>query len=116
MALTLLTSERLDLTIVRGTTFTYNFSIVDQNNAVVDLTGFGFDGEVRINVSGALLATFTGTMATPTTGDVAVSMASSETENEHVGQYTYDWRLQSGTTVYTPYYGRCDLVAGSTDI
>jgi len=115
MALSIITiAPRVDIEMPAGALFQEDIELRDKNNQQIDLTGFTFDGEVRINVSGAIIANFIGLVTASGAGAVRVTMLPAETRNEKVGSYDYDWRLRLGTTEYIPRYGIFRLLPGVT--
>lgn len=83
---------KANLLIDQGTDFTASIDIVDDNNDVVDLTGYTGRAQLRKNYVSSTYYSFSVGISN-TQGIVTLSMSSNTTANIEAGRYVYDCLL-----------------------
>ena len=90
---------KANLTIDQGATFTTSIQLTDQNNEILDLTGYSGASQMRKHYTSSNSTSFTVTLVA-NTGEVSLSLTSSQTANLVSGRYVYDVELtDSSNTV-----------------
>ena len=106
-------SGKLDLVIEQGVKFQRTVQIKDKDNAVVDISGDTFEGQVRKRHNSTdTEASFTISITDAANGKVSVTIPEATTDGMDAGEYVYDitWtpsasnkvRLLEGIAVVSP--------------
>jgi len=106
-------SGKLDLVIEQGVKFQRTVQIKDKDNAVVDILGDDFDGQIRKRHNSTdVEANFAISITDAANGKISVSITENTTKAMDAGEYVYDitWtpsisnkvRLLEGIAVVSP--------------
>lgn len=89
---------KANLIIDQGTDYSTSITLTDDEENVIDLTGYTANAQIRKTYSSSNSVTFT-TAITPAQGVITLSLTDSQTANIVPGRYVYDVILTaSGTT------------------
>lgn len=91
-------ATKANLVIDQGTTFSTTITITDDDNNIVDLTGYTGAAQLRKHYTSSNSTAFT-IAITAGTGEVTLSMTANVTSNIVAGRYVYDCELTSNTGV-----------------
>lgn len=103
-----------DLRIVAGDSFARTISIRDGAGAAVDLTGLTGRAQIRDRPGGTLLADVNVVIATPATGDIAISLTTAQTRALPTSS-VWDLELDGGpSSTHTIVSGRVIVIPDVT--
>jgi hypothetical protein len=88
-----------NLVIDQGATFSANIQFLDNNKNPISLTGYSARSQMRRSYSSANATTFTANITNATTGNVSISLTSSQTANLIAGRYIYDIEANIADTI-----------------
>lgn len=88
---------KANLIIDQGTDYSTSITLTDEEENVVDLTGYTANAQIRKTYSSSNSVTFS-TAITAAQGVVILSLTDSQTANITPGRYVYDVILTSGNT------------------
>lgn len=88
---------KANIIIDQGTDYSTNISLTDDNDAVVDLTGYSASAQFRKTYTSANSVAFS-TAISPALGVIAISLTANASANVAAGRYVYDVVLTNGTT------------------
>lgn len=88
-------AEKYNLVIDQGTDFEATFEMLDDNGAVIDLTDYTGEAEMRKYYTSATGYAFNVSI-TANTGEVVLSMNNATTNSIPDGRYLYDCELTDG--------------------
>lgn len=83
---------KANIVIDQGTTFQTSINVTDDNNDVVDLTGYSAVAQMRKHYTSSNATSFT-TSISPSLGIVTLSMNANTTNTITPGRYVYDCEL-----------------------
>ena len=91
----------------RGQTFTVSDTARDDAGLIIPLTGYAGRGQVRDQIGGTLLLTFTVIVTDPANGVFQITATATDTAAVALSYETgvYDIEFDNGTTVITPLEG-----------
>lgn len=95
-------SNKIDLVIDQGATFSHTFRVVDENGIAVDLTAATGSAQMRKHYLSTSSYSFT---VTPANGSVTIAMANTATFRVPAGRYVYDLKVTNANTVTRLYEG-----------
>ena len=106
-----------NLTVDQGSDFSTTVSVVDGTNQALDLTGYTFRGQVRKTYTSTTAVDFTLFSNSPISGDISLSLSSSQTANMKAGRYHYDIEIVSaGDTVTRVLEGQLEITPRATRV
>lgn len=106
-----------NLTVDQGSDFSSTVSVVDSLNQSLDLTGYTFRGQVRKTYTSTTAVDFTLFSNAPITGDISLSLSSSQTADMKAGRYHYDIEIvSSGGTVTRVLEGQLEVTPRATRV
>ena len=82
-----------NLAIDQGTDFSNTFTLKDSSNTVRNLTGYTGKAQLRRSYASTSNVAFTINIASPTNGNVVVTLSNAVTANLKYGRYFYDLEL-----------------------
>ena len=88
-----------NLVIDQGATFSANIQFLDNNKSPISLTGYSARSQMRRSYSSANATTFTANITNATTGNVSISLTSSQTANLIAGRYIYEIEANIADTI-----------------
>jgi hypothetical protein len=88
-----------NLVIDQGATFSANIQFLDNNKNPISLTGYSARSQMRRSYSSANATTFTANITNATTGNVSISLTSSQTANLIAGRYIYEIEANIADTI-----------------
>ena len=88
-----------NLVIDQGTTFSANIQFLDNSKNPISLAGYSARSQMRRSYSSANATTFTANITNATTGNVSISLTSSQTANLIAGRYIYDIEANIADTI-----------------
>jgi hypothetical protein len=88
-----------NLVIDQGATFSANIQFLDNSKNPISLTGYSARSQMRRSYSSANATTFTANITNATTGNVSISLTSSQTANLIAGRYIYDIEANIADTI-----------------
>jgi hypothetical protein len=88
---------KANLIIDQGTDYSTSITLTDEDESVIDLTGYSANAQIRKTYSSSNSVTFT-TEITPAQGVIILSLTDSQTSNIVPGRYVYDVILTTGST------------------
>lgn len=88
---------KANLIIDQGTDYSTSITLTDDEENVIDLTGYTANAQIRKTYSSSNSVTFTTTI-TPAQGVIVLSLTDSQTANIVPGRYVYDVILTTGST------------------
>ena len=95
-------SQKVDLYVDQASDYYQNVVLTDQNGAPIDLTNYSFFADIREIPSGNLIASFTASTVSPTTGALTLSIPATTTATIPVTTpfnfYRYDLFMKNYTT------------------
>lgn len=91
---------RGNIAIDQGSTFSTAINVTDANSAVVDLTGYTGEAQIRKHYTSSTAYDFTVTI-TANTGIVTLAMTANNTANIDSGRYVYDCEITNSSGVVT---------------
>jgi len=105
-----------NIVIEQGFDFDTTFQLEDTTtNALLNLTGYSMDAQLRKTYSSTSSVSFASTITSFTGGSIQISLTSSETADLKPGRYVYDVKLTtSGGTVTKAVEGAALVRAGVT--
>lgn len=104
-----------DLTVIQGQTVQFSFVFKDEEDVVIDLSGYSAECKVRNN-GGDLVASMTATI-TAAAGLVVLSLTDLQTKVLPVGTLYYDLALtSSGGVVEKPLRGKFIVLRGASNV
>lgn len=83
---------KANIVIDQGTTFQTSINVTDENDNIVDLTGYSASAQMRKHYTSSNSFSFS-TSISPTLGIVTLSMTSNTTNTITPGRYMYDCEL-----------------------
>lgn len=83
---------KANITIDQGSTFQTSINVTDENDVIVDLTGYSAAAQMRKHYTSSNATSFT-TSISPALGVVTLSMAANTTNTIEPGRYMYDCEL-----------------------
>ena len=83
---------KANLDIDQGSTFQTTINVTDENDAIVDLTGYTGVAQMRKHYTSSTAYSFTVSIS-PSIGTVTLSMSANATANVVAGRYVYDCEL-----------------------
>lgn len=104
-----------NLTVDQGSDITYSIDVTDANGDAVNLTGYTIAGQIRKSYSSSTAVSFTAAVTNVSTGEVTISLSSSQTNAMKAGRYLYDVEMTSSAGVVTRVLeGQIEVMAGVT--
>lgn len=105
-----------NIVIEQGFDFDTTFQLEDTTtNALLNLTGYTMDAQLRKTYSSSSSVSFGSTVTSATGGTIQISLTSSQTSDLKPGRYVYDVKLTtSGGTVTKAVEGAALVRAGVT--
>ena len=91
---------KANLNIDQGTTFLTTINVTDDNDVIVNLTGYSGAAQLRKHYTSSNSVGFTVSIS-PTIGTVSLSMTANTTANLVGGRYVYDCELTDGNGAVT---------------
>lgn len=91
-------ATKANITIDQGTTFSTTITLADEDNVLIDLTGYTANSQIRKHYSSSNSQSFSVTLG-GVQGTVALSLTSTQTSNLTAGRYVYDVELTSSSNV-----------------
>ena len=82
-----------NLAIDQGTDFSNTFTLKDSTNTIRNLTGYTGKAHLRRSYASTSNVAFTINIASPTNGNVVVTLSNAVTANLKYGRYFYDLEL-----------------------
>jgi hypothetical protein len=92
-------ATKTNLVIDQGATFSANIQYLDNSKNPISLAGYDINSQMRRSYSSANATTFTANITNATTGNVSISLTSSQTANLIAGRYIYDIEANVAATV-----------------
>lgn len=86
-------AQKINITIDQGTTFNTSFIIADENDELIDFTGYTANSQMRKSYTSSTAYAFT--VGLSSTGVVSLSMSSNTTNAITAGRYVYDVEVES---------------------
>lgn len=91
----------VELTLEQGATFSTQVSVKDANGSSLDLTNFTARSQMRKSYYSSNYSSFTVTIPNPQTGNINMSMSSTNTANLSPGRYVFDLEIESNSNDVT---------------
>jgi hypothetical protein len=91
---------KANIVIDQGTTFQTSINVTDDNDDVVDLTGYTAVAQMRKHYTSSNATSFTASIS-PSIGIVTLSMNASTTNTITAGRYVYDCELTDANGAVT---------------
>ena len=89
---------KANIIIDQGTDYSTSINLTDDNEAVVDLTGYAATGQIRKTYSSTNAVSF-GTNIVAANGVVSLSLSDTQTASLPAGRYVYDVFLTSAANI-----------------
>lgn len=105
-----------NLSVDQGATFTAEVAVSDNDGAILDLTGYTAEGQIRKTYTSSTSIDFTAAIEAPTTGNVNISLSAAQTGAMKPGRYVYDVEITNdgGTTVTRILEGQVEVTPSVT--
>jgi len=91
-------ATKANITIDQGTTFSTTITLADEDNVLIDLTGYTANSQIRKHYSSSNSQPFSITLG-GIQGTITMSLTSNQTSNLTAGRYVYDVELTSSSNV-----------------
>jgi hypothetical protein len=91
---------KANLIIDQGTDFSAVIDVTDTSDNAFNLTGYSVAGQMRKNYASSAATTFVASQ-NGTSGQIALSLSSSETADLEPGRYLYDVEIRSAANTVT---------------
>ena len=91
-------ATKANITIDQGTTFSTVITLADEDNVLIDLTGYTANSQIRKHYSSSNSQAFSISLG-GASGTVTMSLTSTQTSNLVAGRYVYDVELKSSSNV-----------------
>jgi hypothetical protein len=91
-------ATKANITIDQGTTFSTTITLADEDNVLIDLTGYTANSQIRKHYSSSNSQSFSVTLG-GIQGTMTLSLTSTQTSNLIAGRYVYDVELTSSSNV-----------------
>jgi hypothetical protein len=79
-----------NLVIDQGTTYSLTITVSDATGEAVNLTGYTLRSQLRKSYGATSYTAFTAASASPTTGELTISLTDTQTSALKSGRYVYD--------------------------
>lgn len=86
-------AQKINITIDQGTTFNTSFIVADENDELIDFTGYTANSQMRKSYSSSTSYAFT--VAASNAGVVTLSMSANTTNSISAGRYVYDVEVEN---------------------
>jgi len=104
-----------NLTVDQGSDISYTIDVTDSNGDSINLSGYTVAGQIRKSYSSLTSVSFTAAVTNTSTGEVTISLTSTQTNDMKAGRYLYDVEMtSSGGTVTRILEGQIEVIAGVT--
>lgn len=105
-----------NLTVDQSATFTAEVAVTDSTGAILDLTGYTAEGQIRKTYTSSTAVAFTATIEAPSSGNVNIALSASQTGAMKPGRYVYDVEITNdgGTTVTRILEGQVEVTPSVT--
>jgi len=104
-----------NLTVDQGSDISYTIDVTDSNGDSINLSGYTVAGQIRKSYSSLTSVSFTAVVTNTSTGEVTISLTSTQTNDMKAGRYLYDVEMtSSGGTVTRILEGQIEVIAGVT--
>jgi len=104
-----------NLTVDQGSDISYTIDVTDANGDAINLSGYTVAGQIRKSYSSLTSVSFTAVVTNTSTGEVTISLTSTQTNDMKAGRYLYDVEMtSSGGTVTRILEGQIEVIAGVT--
>ena len=105
-----------NLSVDQGATFTAEVAVSGSDGAILDLTGYTAEGQIRKTYTSSTSIDFTTTIEVPATGNVTISLSAAQTGAMKPGRYVYDVEITNdgGTTVTRILEGQVEVTPSVT--
>lgn len=84
-----------NLVIDQGTTFSLTITVADSNGNPLDLTGYTLRAQLRKSYGSTSYTNFTTASATPSDGELTISLTAAQTSGLRAGRYVYDIEIDN---------------------
>ena len=91
-------ATKANLVVDQGSTYSTKITLTDDDGNPQDLTSYTGAGQIRKHYTSSSYTPFTVTI-TPNTGEITLSLTSTQTSNLSPGRYMYDVEITTGATV-----------------
>ena len=91
-------ATKANLIIDQGSSFTTTITLTNDDDTILDLTGYTGAGQIRKWYTSSNAVNFTVTIA-PASGEVTLQLTANATANMSAGRYVYDVELTIGATI-----------------
>ena len=89
-----------NLTIDQGSDFNSNIDVTDASGTVIDLSSYTLRGQIRKSYSSTTAVDFTAS-TTSQTGQIQISLTSTQTGAMKHGRYVYDVEIENSVGIVT---------------
>lgn len=89
---------KANIVIDQGVDYSTNVTLTDEDENVIDLTGYTANSQIRKTFTSSNAVTFS-TSISPASGIVTLSLTANQTSNIASGRYVYDVFLTNGSGV-----------------